>query len=724
MVNRTQLVVSLDDPAAVEADLTGAKAANLAVARQAGLPTLPGMVLTTVGASALFSTVDPPPDVETALRHAWLTVSDHGRRSLVVRSSSTVEDAHSSSMAGQFASLLDVDGWSEVLAAVRTVLDSATNPELSDAPMAVLIQPFVAAARGGVLFGADPITGNADHLVVASVDGGPHHLVGGTVDGGTTTLTRRGRHVAGEPLERGTRRRLAGLAGRTEKLLGHPQDMEWAIDDDGELWLLQSRPITTPVHRPTGPRFGPGPVAETFPRPLAPLEVDLWVDPLRDGLREALNLSARVSSRRLRRSPLVVAPGGNAAADLDLLQPPRRRGLLRVLDPRPPARRLRAAWRVGRLRAALPLLVRDRIDDVDGDLLDVPPLHELSDRQLLGVLAAARDTLVSLHGYEVLAGLLLGDETEGVTGSAVALQALAEGRAAGLDDTAIVERDPVVLSLVPPKIGPLPALPEVPSVVGAPPAQADPDSAAVYRETLRVRARWVQELGAAAAWELAGRLTEADRLSERELVRWLSLDELVDMLCCAPAPADLSSRPTTEEPEPLPAAFHLATDGEVVADMAEAGTTTGAGGGRKQGPVHVGAEPAPGSVLVVRTLDPSLAPVLPGLAGLVSETGSPLSHLAILAREHGVPTVVGMAGALNQFRPGDMVDVDGAAGTVTISQTATAGANGSNGSNGSDGVALPGPRTADASGGNHHGASDESSSDRSASATARTGGNR
>ena len=722
MVNQTQLVVSLDDPAAADADLTGGKAANLALARQAGLPTLPGMALTTVGASALFSTVDPPPDIEAALRHAWLTLSDHGRQSLVVRSSSTVEDANTSSMAGQFTSLLDVPGWREVLAAVRTVLDSATNPELSDAPMAVLIQPFLPAARGGVLFGADPVTGNADHLVVAAVDGGPHHLVAGAVDGGTTTLTRRGRHVSGEALDRRTRRRLAGLAARTEKLLGGPQDMEWAIDDGGRLWLLQSRPITTPVHHPTGPRFGPGPVAETFPRALTPLEIDLWVDPLRDGLREALRLSGSVPAGKLRRSPLVVAPEGRVAADLGLLEPRRRRGLLQLLNPLPPLRRLLAAWRVGRLRAALPLLVRDLVDDIDTDLLDVPPLDELSDRQLLGVLDSSRKALVSLHGYEVLAGLLLDQQTAShITGSDVALQALAEGRADGLDDTAIVQRDPVVLSLVPPRVGPLQALPRVPAVVSAPPAEGDPESPAVLRETLRVRTRWVQELSASAAWELAGRLAAADRLPERHLVRWLWFDELVGMLCCAPAPDDLRSRPG-DEPAPLPASFHLATNGSVVADVATAGTSTGAGGGRKLGRVHIGTDPQPGDVLVVRTLDPSLAPVLPGLAGLVSETGSPLSHLAILAREHGVATVVGMAGALNRFQPGDLVQVDGAAGTVTVAEQAgleTAGRDERDAADAGAGAPSNG-RYARPPGANHDGGHDAASE----STAARTGGNR
>ena len=94
----------------------------------------------------------------------------------------------------------------------------------------------------------------------------------------------------------------------------------------------------------------------------------------------------------------------------------------------------------------------------------------------------------------------------------------------------------------------------------------------------------------------------------------------------------------------------------------------GAGGGTVTAPVHVhdGTSEIPsGRVLVVGHLDPRLAAVIPRLAGLIAETGSPLSHLAILAREHGVPTVVGLAGATTRFADGDVVAVDGHAGTVT-----------------------------------------------------------
>nr|MCU0266652.1 PEP-utilizing enzyme [Actinomycetes bacterium] len=75
--------------------------------------------------------------------------------------------------------------------------------------------------------------------------------------------------------------------------------------------------------------------------------------------------------------------------------------------------------------------------------------------------------------------------------------------------------------------------------------------------------------------------------------------------------------------------------------------------------------PAAGSVLVVRTLDPVLAAALPGLAGLVAETGSTLSHLAILAREAHVPTVVAVHDAVHRFPPGTRLLVDGGTGEVT-----------------------------------------------------------
>ena len=93
-------VVTLDDPAAGRPDLVGAKAANLARARSAGLPALPGVVLTTAWSQQ---------DRDAAVT-AWRVVSRQGSLPVVVRSSSTGEDGEASSMAGVFESILDVDG--------------------------------------------------------------------------------------------------------------------------------------------------------------------------------------------------------------------------------------------------------------------------------------------------------------------------------------------------------------------------------------------------------------------------------------------------------------------------------------------------------------------------------------------------------------------------------------------------------------------------------------
>jgi pyruvate,water dikinase len=76
--------------------------------------------------------------------------------------------------------------------------------------------------------------------------------------------------------------------------------------------------------------------------------------------------------------------------------------------------------------------------------------------------------------------------------------------------------------------------------------------------------------------------------------------------------------------------------------------------------------PAAGEVLIVRDLSPALAPYLPTLAAVVSESGSTLSHLAILAREYGVPTVVAAHDALSRFPEGSRLLVDGRTGELTV----------------------------------------------------------
>ncbi|WP_018654007.1 PEP/pyruvate-binding domain-containing protein [Actinomadura flavalba] len=647
----------LTDPAAGDPGRTGAKAANLARAARHGLPVLPGFVVP-VG--------HPDPSGDAGLRAAWETL-DGAARPLVVRSSSTAEDGAVSSMAGRFLSVLDVRGWTACTEAVAAVRASADG----DGTMGVLLQPQLDAAAGGVLFGADPVDGRTDRVVVSAVNGAPHELVGGEVDGVRYVLTRRGRPVpaecddpSGGPLERRRLRELARLAARAAAVFGGPQDIEFAFDRDGRLWLLQSRPVTAlaPVPPRRARLLGPGPVAETLPDALAPLEADLWLGPLDRGLGEALVLAGAVGRRALRR-PTVVAVGGRAAADLRRLgAAPGRPSRLRPLNPVPPARRLGAAWRTGRLRAGLPALARATAADVDAALAAVPPPADLDDPELAAALDWTRAALTALHGLEALAGSLL-PEGDGAGAAARGLAALRRGRAAGRTDAQIVAADPAVLALVPPAIGPavrLPAGTPAATPVAGPPAP---------RELLRARIRLVQELGARLAWTAGRRLTAAGALPEPGQVRALRYAEVAAALRGGPLPADAGRRPVPPAAAPLPAAFRLAGD-RVVAEAAPSGGARPAGGGRGAGPVHTGpGAPPPGSVLVVRTLAPGLATDLPALAGLVAETGSPLSHLAILARELGVPTVVGLRGALDRFPPGARVVVDGDTGSVEPTPT-------------------------------------------------------
>jgi rifampicin phosphotransferase len=117
-------IVWLHEAGARDAQLTGAKAANLARAAAAGLPVLPGFVITTAATSGGIL----PEGLLPALRDAVDRLPKAGPGQCVVRSSSTVEDSTTSSMAGQFTSLLGVAGTDALVDAVRTVLGSSLRP--------------------------------------------------------------------------------------------------------------------------------------------------------------------------------------------------------------------------------------------------------------------------------------------------------------------------------------------------------------------------------------------------------------------------------------------------------------------------------------------------------------------------------------------------------------------------------------------------------------------
>ena len=670
-------VVELGDEAARDPALTGGKAAALARAAGAGLAVLPGVVLTT----AFCDEIDGGADVahHGAVRDAFARAGgDH--QALVARSSSVVEDTAASSMAGQFDSIIGVSGFDEFVAAVTVVLSSRERAGATDQPIAVLVQPLIVPAFGGVMFGVDPVSGRTDRRIVSAVGGGPEQLVSGEVNGSRYVLDPSTAKVLdfaandGPALDRSDLRQLVSLSEMAASVFGGPQDVEWAIAADKQLWLLQSRPVTTEIRGvPRGPVYGPGPVAETFPAPLTELEVDLWVPPLREAVCEAVLLAGAATPAEVDASDVVICVDGHVAIDLRLageIKP--KRSILRVLNPIPAFRRLRGAWRVGRLRAALPRLAETLLDRTDADLEAVPALTELTNRQLIALLHRSQVILRALHAHEILIGTLADTGGNRLTGASVALRMLAEARQDGLSDQEILARSPTVLALTAPRVAPEPELPaETDALPVSTACQACSDEG-IAREALRLRVRWVQEVSGRAAWELGVRLAAAGDLTEPELIRHMSLEHVESVATKrAVLVPKLVSTHEHVFGEPLPAWFQLSDLGKPIRAQcaSEVGGGTGAGGGTGSGAVTYDADDPPmGSVLVTTTLSPGLGPLLSRLQGIVAETGSVLSHLAILAREAGVATVVGYAGATEDLPEGAVVFVDGDAGRVTIQE--------------------------------------------------------
>jgi pyruvate,water dikinase len=98
-------------------------------------------------------------------------------------------------------------------------------------------------------------------------------------------------------------------------------------------------------------------------------------------------------------------------------------------------------------------------------------------------------------------------------------------------------------------------------------------------------------------------------------------------------------------------------------------TGTPASAGTATGKVRViinpvGARLEPGEILVAPSTDPGWTPLFMTAGALVMEMGGVVSHGAVVAREYGIPAVVGVADATTRLRDGQSITVDGAAGTV------------------------------------------------------------
>ena len=106
-------------------------------------------------------------------------------------------------------------------------------------------------------------------------------------------------------------------------------------------------------------------------------------------------------------------------------------------------------------------------------------------------------------------------------------------------------------------------------------------------------------------------------------------------------------------------------------------TGLGASGGRATGPARLLRGPEdfarmqPGDILVAPITTPAYTPLFALAKAVVTDIGGPLSHSSIVAREYGIPAVLGTGSATARIHDGDVVTVDGDTGRVLLAEGAS-----------------------------------------------------
>ncbi|WP_436344377.1 PEP/pyruvate-binding domain-containing protein [Natronorubrum sp. FCH18a] len=351
-------VVSLTDPEATDRALVGGKSANLARLTAAGMPVPSGFCVTTVAYRRLvddealrdsigeLSDLDPtdteaiaaagaavrerirdlevPAEVRDAIENAYDEHASGPEDAYAVRSSATAEDLPEASFAGQQETFLNVRGIDDLVDRVRACVASLFTDRAiayrarndishEEVALSVAVQRMLEPDTSGILFTADPTTGNRRITSIEAGLGLGEALVSGAAtadsvrfdtrsadivdyevndqrvavrsnpEGGTETIELRPRDRTKRVLTDEQVRTLAALGEDVEELFGRPQDVEWCLED-GDVYLVQSRPITSlfpvPSPEPDDDRlhvYVSLGHAQAFAEAMPPLVRDIWL---------------------------------------------------------------------------------------------------------------------------------------------------------------------------------------------------------------------------------------------------------------------------------------------------------------------------------------------------------------------------------------------------------------------------------------------------------------
>ncbi len=185
---------------------------------------------------------------------------------VAVRSSGQLEDLGDMSFAGLYETYLDINSREELLSAISKCFESTqgervekylekadikkTSDELYKS-FSVLVQKMIIPKTAGVAFSIDPMTGIEEHLYAECCHGVGEKLVSGEVTPNRYTYNHYSKEIIESDIHDDLAklsdkniRELSILCRKIQAFYGRPQDLEWAIDDSDQLWLLQARPIT------------------------------------------------------------------------------------------------------------------------------------------------------------------------------------------------------------------------------------------------------------------------------------------------------------------------------------------------------------------------------------------------------------------------------------------------------------------------------------------------
>ncbi|HUS29642.1 MAG TPA: PEP/pyruvate-binding domain-containing protein [Kofleriaceae bacterium] len=724
-------VVRLDHARARERARCGGKASALAEMIAAGFSVPAGVVVTIDAfddAGALRAEARDELRGELAALHG----------PFAVRSSGIAEDLVGASFAGQYETVLDVEGFDAVVAAIATCVASVNAPrvahyrrdhDIRETRMAVLVQELVRPRAAGVAFTAHPVTGERDVVVVSATAGLGEALVSGERDGeewdvrrDVAPIRRRGRERV---LREGDARNIAELARQVASASTGgdvPTDIEWALREDGSVALLQARPMTAVPEPVSWQSPAPGGYLRNFRlgewlgAPMTPLCRTWIVDDLE---RQLHAYFYELSGARMAAEPHVVVNGwyfygglnfkmgfGALVRIIKTLLSKRRAQLLAAI---PPVAHKGFDREVARWRDELLPALRKTVADAEARVERARPVELLAIVQsILDATAAQFQSVVGVAGYAAKA-----------EGKLFALwrKHLREHDGAVLDVVVGAQTSPAAhdvegLDPIFPTLGERGALPasisdETRARVLARRDEAEARAleklkprakrivAAAIAEARRAHAIRIEQTGLVtlgwpvlrrALLRLGEHAVEQGAIAQHDEIFFVERAELEAVAAGRATHIDVEARRALWERQrklvpPLVVGELTGLAKKIFAEIDQLlhhaerdipGAIVGMPGspGRVTGPARIVRSVdeldrlQPGEVLIAPVTTPAWTLGFGRAIAIVTDTGSIASHASIVAREHGIPAVVGTGTATAQLVDGALVTVDGGRGVV------------------------------------------------------------